>query len=305
MRTDEDAAANELARRLGRDSVAFTATGSAAIEVALEICGVGRGDEVIVPDVGCHSIAAAVVRRSAIPVFVAVGRSLSLDAASVATALSRRTRAVVAAHHYGLPCDVASITAAVPPTVSVIEDVAQTWGTHVGASPCGSMGMLAVMSFGASKPVSLGGGGAVLGSEHVLAGAVSYGDVRDRALVRPPSSARMPVALLASLERAVRAADSALVARRAAVRRFLGDELSQRFTLPPMPPDSSASWTRVPLYSPDPPSATDLRRLEHVLGAVQQMHALPPSELPMFLGFEKRVVLEHRRVSEPLLVKIG
>ncbi|WP_425576169.1 DegT/DnrJ/EryC1/StrS family aminotransferase, partial [Streptomyces axinellae] len=51
-----------------------------------------------------------------------------------------RTRAVVAVHQYGLPCDVAGIKAAVGPDVVVIEDVAQTWGSTVNGVPAGSLG---------------------------------------------------------------------------------------------------------------------------------------------------------------------
>ncbi|WP_344570903.1 DegT/DnrJ/EryC1/StrS family aminotransferase, partial [Streptomyces axinellae] len=134
------AAAAELVRRLGQATVEFTASGSAALETALEILGIGPGDEVVVPDVGCHSVAASVVRRGAVPVFTGVGEALTLGPGDTAAACGVRTRAVVAVHQYGLPCDVAGIKAAVGPDVVVIEDVAQTWGSTVNGVPAGSLG---------------------------------------------------------------------------------------------------------------------------------------------------------------------
>ncbi|WP_344570951.1 DegT/DnrJ/EryC1/StrS family aminotransferase, partial [Streptomyces axinellae] len=194
---------------------------------------------------------------------------------------------------YGLPCDVAGIKAAVGPDVVVIEDVAQTWGSTVNGVPAGSLGILAVTSFGPSKPVALGAGGALLGPPELVTGAVARGDGRDRLLARPPSPARFPAPLLAALPAALERADHLLRQRRAAVARFAADELAAAFRLPPAPPDSTAGWTRTPLY-PLAPAASDTRaqveRLEARYGPVQHMHALPPSALPMFRRSTVRVV---------------
>lgn len=295
----------ELMRRFRQPDAAFTASGSAALEVAFEVLRIGAGDEVIVPDLGCHSVAAAVVRRSAVPVFVGVGPALTLTPDDVTSGLSPRTRAVVAAHHYGLPCDVPGIIDAVPPKVAVIEDVAQTWGTLTRGVAIGSAGALAVTSFGPSKPVSLGGGGALLGPPDTLRGAVSHGDIRDRQLPLPPSPARLPTQLLDHLPAAIEVADQRLAVRRAAVAAFLDSELSTHFHLPPYPPDSSAAWTRMPLFPTSPTSATQIPRLRQVFGSVQPMHPVLPSKLPMFQGFTKRVVCGTSRSNDLLLVKIG
>jgi dTDP-4-amino-4,6-dideoxygalactose transaminase len=305
MPSSEHPGAAELARRLGQPDITFTASGSAALEVALEVLGIGHGDEVVVPDIGCYSVAAAVVRCGAVPVFVGVGQELTLGPGDMTAALSARTRAVVAVHQYGLPCDVRGIADAVPTEVAVIEDVAQTWGTRVRGTAAGAAGTLAVTSFGPSKPVSLGGGGALLGASSMLDGAVSHGDVRDRELPLPPSAARMPARLLDDLPAAIEAADQRVVARRAAVAAFLSSELSAYFQLPQCPPDSSTAWTRVPLYPVMPESAAQLPRLWRMLGTVQLMHPVPPSGLPMFQRFDKRVVCGTSRPADPFLVKIG
>ncbi|MEV0265454.1 DegT/DnrJ/EryC1/StrS family aminotransferase [Streptomyces sp. NPDC050617] len=308
---DDDACAAavaELARRFGQPDAALTATGAAALEVALEILGIGRGDEVAVPDLGCHALAAAVVRAGATPVFIGVGASLTLNPADVAACWSRRTRAVIVPHQYGLPCDVRGIVAAVPPDAMVIEDVAQTWGSYVGKTVSGATGVLAVTSFGPSKPVALGAGGAVLGPAGLLAGAVAQDGAGDRLLNRVPSPARFPRPLLERLPGALRRADEKLAARRAVIMEFLAGELSASFRLPPLPPDSGAAWTRLPLY-PLPPISErpvrELRRMLEHLGAVQELHPVPPSGLPMFRRVEKTIVPGGKRPADPLLVKLS
>ncbi|MFE7117747.1 DegT/DnrJ/EryC1/StrS family aminotransferase [Streptomyces sp. NPDC057654] len=304
---DECAAAvAELASRFGQPGAALTATGAAALEVALEIFGIGRGDEVAVPDLGCHALAAAVVRAGATPVFIGVGPSLTLNPADVASCWSRRTRAVIVPHQYGLPCDVRGIVAAVPPDAVVIEDVAQTWGSYAGEAVSGATGVLAVTSFGPSKPVALGAGGAVLGPVGLLAGAVAQDGAGDRLLDRVPSPARFPRPLLERLPGALRRADERLAARRAVVREFLTGELSACFRLPPLPPDSGAGWTRLPLYPLPPVSGMpvrELRRILEPLGPVQELHAVPPSGLPMFRRVEKVIFPGGKRPADPLLVK--
>ncbi|MFI9081882.1 DegT/DnrJ/EryC1/StrS family aminotransferase [Streptomyces sioyaensis] len=300
------AAVAELLRRFGQPAVELTATGAAALEVALEVLGIGRGEEVIVPDLGCHSIAAAVVRSNATPVFVSVGDTLTLSPGEVAGAWSRRTRAVIVPHQYGLPCDVRGIVNAIPADGLVIEDVAQTWGSYTRGVASGATGTLTVTSFGPSKPVALGGGGAVLGLPAHLSDAVAHGDISDRHLARPPSPARFPLPLLERLPAALRHADAQLAMRRAVVARFLRSELSAYFRLPPLPPDSAASWTRMPLYPLSPTHVSDdrLRKMLRTFGPIQEVHPVPPSGLPMFRGADKRVFPGGERRVDPLLIKI-
>jgi hypothetical protein len=294
----------DLLARVERPAAEFTASGSAAIEVALEVLGVGRGDEVIVPDLGCHMIAAGVVRRGGVPVFVGVGEALTLTAEEVGGALSPKTRAVIAVHQYGLPCDVHAIVDGVPADVAVIEDIAQAWGTRTVGRACGGVGALAVTSFGPGKPLSLGAGGALFGPVAAVTGAVSRGDAREGQLPRVPSPARFPAPLMEDLPAAIDRADADLVARQSAVGAFVDSDLSASFRLPPIPPDSTSSWTVVPLYPSGPVSATQLAAVREALGAIDVMPRVPPSGLPMFRNYDKRIVPGCRR-TDPLLVTIA
>jgi len=292
----------ELCRRLRQPAVQLTASGSAALEVALEILEIGAGDEVIIPDVGCHALGAAVVRSGATAVFAGAGDGLTLTPGTVARACTARTRAVIAVHQFGLWCDVTGIRALLPKHVEVIEDVAQAWGLRCDGVPAGGHGTLAVTSFGPSKPLSLGAGGAVLGPADRLAGAVSAGDVSDRRLRRPPSVARFPMPLLAGLPDAIEAADRALAARRDMVTTFRSHDLARSFSLAPLQPGSEPGWTRIPVYPVEPLTDESWDRLVAAFGAVQRMHELPPSKLPMFSGYPTVVVAGPPSVREPLLI---
>jgi dTDP-4-amino-4,6-dideoxygalactose transaminase len=295
------AAVAQLLVRFGQPAVELTASGTSAIDVALELLHIGHGDEVIVPDLGCHMIAAAVVRAHAVPVFVGVGESLTLTLDDVAGAVSARTRAVIAVHQYGLPCDVPGIVGVVPSTVTVIEDVAQTWGSHTRGRACGSVGALAVTSFGPGKPVCLGAGGALFGPAASVAGAVSHGESGEGQLPRPPSAARFPMPLIELLPAAIDQADASLIARRSAVAALVDSDLSATFRLPLIAPDSSAAWTTVPLYPTQRVSGAQLRLVRERLGAIGLIPKVPPSGLPMFANYDKRIV-PGSRGADPLLV---
>ena len=76
-------------------------------------------------------------------------------------------QATVIVHTYGVPCPVAEDT---------IEDFTHAVGIHLDGKPCGSMGALSVISFGATKPLGCGSGGAVLGTSDLIA---AIKDMRD------------------------------------------------------------------------------------------------------------------------------
>jgi hypothetical protein len=292
-----------LAQRVGCEQALLLASGSAAIEVALDVLGVGVGDEVIVPDVGCHQVPAAVARRGATAVFAGVGESLTLAPSDVLAALSASTKAVIGVHQYGLACDVRSIRAILPNNVSIIEDFAQAWQLSLGGEPAGGLGDLSVTSFGRTKPLALGAGGALLGSCVHLDGVVAaHCGQNDRQQPILPSGARFPAPLLGALPDAIRQADLALAARRAAVQRILA-ELVDFDVEPPAVGNSQPSWTRLPLYGPERAVARQMLESSPFVELVEEMHLVPPSALPMFRGTSKRIVNSSTRVAEPILVK--
>jgi dTDP-4-amino-4,6-dideoxygalactose transaminase len=140
------------------------ASGTLAVEVALRAVGVGPGDEVIVPAYDYESNFLTVHAIGAVPVLVDVhAGNACLDPARVAEAVGPRTRAVLASHLHGGLVPMRELTvAAAAHGLQVVEDAAQAAGAVVQGRMAGAWGDAGVLSFGGSKLLSAGRGGAVL-----------------------------------------------------------------------------------------------------------------------------------------------
>ena len=145
----------------GVEAVAVNSA-TAGLHLALEACGIGPGDEVIVPTWTFTSTAEVVRYLGAQPVLVDVDpRTLNLDLARVAEALGPRTRAVMPVHLAGLGVDIAALRELVGESVRIVEDAAHalptsTRGALVGACEHSDA---AVFSFYATKTITTGEGG--------------------------------------------------------------------------------------------------------------------------------------------------
>ncbi|MBZ5647605.1 MAG: DegT/DnrJ/EryC1/StrS aminotransferase family protein [Acidobacteriia bacterium] len=161
----------EFADFVGCRHAVALANGTVALEAALYALGIGPGDEVIVPSRTFIASASCAVMRGATPVMADVDRdSGTLTAAAVRAALTSRTRAIVAAHLGGWPCDMGPILdLARERGIKVIEDCAQSLGATYNGRPTGSLGDLAAFSFCQDKIMTTGGeGGMVTGNDPAL-----------------------------------------------------------------------------------------------------------------------------------------
>ena len=138
---------------------------TASLEHALLVCGIGAGDEVIVPAMSFVATANVVVRAGARPVFVDVDlatRNIDLDQAEAA--LTARTRAIMPVHLCGMPVDLDRLYAlAERKRLRVIEDAAQAMGSSYRGRRIGSFGDLVCFSFHPNKNITSIEGGAVAG----------------------------------------------------------------------------------------------------------------------------------------------
>jgi dTDP-4-amino-4,6-dideoxygalactose transaminase len=150
-------------------------SGTAALAISLIACGVGQGDEVIVPAHTFIATALAVRHAGAVPVFCDVDDDTGLiDVDSAAEVVSARTAAVIPVHLYGQACDMDAVDSlAQRAGLAVIEDAAQAHGARWRGRRVGSFGKAAAFSFYPSKNLgALGDGGAVCTSdEEVMARA--------------------------------------------------------------------------------------------------------------------------------------
>jgi len=155
-------AEERLAGFVGTEHALVLSSGTAALHVGLRAVGVGPGDEVLLPAYGWISDLMAVLTLGAIPVLVGVDDTLGCDPQQVAAALTDRTRAVVAIHMRGYPCDVPALRDALTGhDVALIEDCSQAFGARIDGRPVGGLADLGTFSFQFNKLLTSGEGGAI------------------------------------------------------------------------------------------------------------------------------------------------
>jgi dTDP-4-amino-4,6-dideoxygalactose transaminase len=162
-----------LADICGTSHAVAVASGTAALHLAVRALDIGEGDEVIVPAYTFPATANAVALTGARPVLVDIdARTMNVDVARVAEAVTERTRAVIGVHLFGRPLDWHALQAAVTADVALIEDAAGALGALWRGVPCGGLGVIGCLSFHPRKVVTTGEGGAVTTSDADLADAV-------------------------------------------------------------------------------------------------------------------------------------
>jgi perosamine synthetase len=160
-----------FAKRVKRQHGIAVSNGSVAIDAALAALGIQAGDEVILPSFTIISCAAAIVRVGAIPVLVdADPKSWNMNVAEVAAKITRRTKAIMIVHIYGLPVEVdAILELAHTHGLWVIEDAAEMHGQTYKGEPCGSFGDISTFSFYPNKHITTGEGGMIVTNDDHLA----------------------------------------------------------------------------------------------------------------------------------------
>lgn len=141
-------------------------SGTAALALALRALGVDPGDEVItVPNTYVATVF-AISYVGALPVFVDVDpRTVNMDPARVAAAVTPATRAILPVHMYGQCADIDALRAAAP-GIPILEDAAHAHGATYGGRKAGGLGDIAAFSFYPSKVMgALGDGGMITTSD--------------------------------------------------------------------------------------------------------------------------------------------
>lgn len=176
-----------LAGYTGARHAVAVVNGTAALQVALLVAGVGRGDEVLVPALTFVATSNAVAHCGAMPHFVDSERlTCGMDPAALRTHLSkiadrdggacvnretgRPIRAIVPMHVFGHPADLAGLQEVARDfSLAVVEDAAESLGSAYRGRHTGTFGLLGILSFNGNKTITTGGGGAILTNDPELA----------------------------------------------------------------------------------------------------------------------------------------
>lgn len=136
---------------------------TAGLEMALEVAGIGPGDEVLVPAMSFAASANVIARLRAKPVFVDIELvTRNIDVKQIPAAITSKTRAIMPVHFSGLPVDMDALYGlAAKHGLRVIEDAAHAIGSRHAGRLIGSFGDLVVFSFHPNKNMTTLEGGAV------------------------------------------------------------------------------------------------------------------------------------------------
>lgn len=178
---------SELVGFTGANFAVAVVNGTAALHVALQLAGVGRDDEVLIPTLTFVATANAVSYCGAIPHLVdSEERTLGIDPGAlreylvtatrmhagrcVNRASGRAIRAMVPMHTFGHPADIEGLQAVAHDFhLALVEDAAESLGSTRGGRHTGTFGLMGTLSFNGNKTVTTGGGGAILTNDRELA----------------------------------------------------------------------------------------------------------------------------------------
>ena len=152
-----------LAAKLGARHAHVCSSGTAALSTALAVCGVGAGDEVILPPFTFVADLETVLMAGAVPVFAEIDQTLCLDPRSVATVVTPKTKAILVVHMCGAMAQIDALEEVCRKHhLTLIEDAAQAVGASYRGRTVGTFGKVGCLSFDYVKTITCGEGGAIL-----------------------------------------------------------------------------------------------------------------------------------------------
>lgn len=155
----------EFAKKFESNHAIAVNSGTSALFLALKSLGIGKGDEVIIPNFAFIAVANAVSHTGATPRFVEVEKNtFNIDPSLIS--INHKTKAIIAVHTFGKPCDMEKL---MDFGIPVIEDAAEAHGAKYKGRIVGSIGTIGCFSFFANKTMTTGEGGMVVTNDDSLA----------------------------------------------------------------------------------------------------------------------------------------
>ena len=160
----------EFARYTEVRYAASVCNGTLALHLAMIVLGMGPDDEVIVPTLTYVAPVNAIAYTGARPVFVdSLPTTWQMDPADVERKITARTRAILAVHLYGHPCDMQALRRiAKQHSLFLIEDCAEAFGAKWQGRHVGGFGDISAYSFYGNKTITTGEGGMVVTNDETL-----------------------------------------------------------------------------------------------------------------------------------------
>ena len=241
--------------------------GTAALSIALLALGVEAGDEVIVPAFTYFASASAVTSLGARPVFVDVEpERFGLDPDAAESAITPRTRAIMAVHLYGLSSSLGPLlNVAARNSIPLLEDAAQAIGASDGGRPVGTQSAAAALSFFPTKNLGgLGDAGAILTQDDELASRTKllrvHGDAGNYTHVALGTNARLDALQAAFLRTKLRRLAAWTEERRTLAARYRQALAGTPVALPPDPQGATHTYHQFTIRAPKRDALADCLR---------------------------------------------
>ena len=162
---------HKFSERVNRKYGIAVSNGTAALDIAVEALEIGVGDEVILPTFTIISCIHQIVRSGATPILVdSDPMTWNIDIGQIEDKITKRTKAIMVVHIYGLPVDMDPIlNLADKYGLKIIEDAAEQIGQTYKDKLCGSFGDISTFSFYPNKHITTGEGGMIVTNDEKLA----------------------------------------------------------------------------------------------------------------------------------------
>ncbi len=153
-----------MERKFDAKKVMLTTSGTSALDMAVMLCDLRKGEEVILPSYTFSSTANAIILNGGTPVFIDVRPdTMNIDEAGIEAAVSERTKAIIVVHYAGVACEMDTVMdIASRHGLKVIEDAAQAIMSKYKGKYLGTIGDIGCFSFHETKNLSMGEGGAIV-----------------------------------------------------------------------------------------------------------------------------------------------
>ncbi|WP_406272306.1 DegT/DnrJ/EryC1/StrS family aminotransferase [Nocardia sp. NBC_00881] len=182
-----------LQRYFGVRYAVLTSSGTAALYSMYAACGIGPGDEVIVPAYTFFATATPLLHLGATPVLADCDARGNLDPHDVPRRITDRTKAIVVTHMWGMPAQIQSLKQLADTYgLQLFEDASHAHGASVAGRKVGTFGRAAAFSMNGPKPLSAGEGGFVLtDDDEVYHRVLLHGQYNKRCRSEIPSDSEL------------------------------------------------------------------------------------------------------------------
>lgn len=250
LKISRDSQKKYLASFFGKKYGEFVYSGTMAVETALYCAGINEGDYVLIPNNVCYRILLCIVRLKAKPVIITPINGWIVSGKEISDAIEKfPIKALILVHNLGLPVDVKNIRKIVGEKIMIIEDASQTWKIKSKGNNVGQYSDYVVTSFGLSKPLSLGIGGAIFSNNKNFIGLIDNYDKNSRLSDIPLLPYALPKTFNIDIKKLIKTADR-ITKHQQLIATFLLKNLDYKkinFWQPEL--NDQSTWHRFPIWT--------------------------------------------------------